>query len=144
MLFQPHGWTEDDKALKLAKEKAFSRIQVNSGKYDIDALVRFQKGVEKSVIMQSRGKAFPKPLDGVSCLHDLSGGKGKVPPFRPVQAPLAPLVGYAGGIGPDNVIQVLSEIDAHTFWIDMETKIRNDDDWLDLDKCESVCKQIWG
>jgi hypothetical protein len=128
---------------QLAKAKIFGRIQINAGKYDIPNLIRFQEFVGKPVIMQARGKEFPEPLTGIQCLHDLSGGKGRVPKFRPVQPPETVLVGYAGGIGPDNVVQVLSEINAHNFWIDMESKIRDTDDWLDLNKCEAVCKQIW-
>jgi hypothetical protein len=139
----PYTSEKSELMRQLAQDKMFDRIQINAGKYDIPSLIRFQEFVGKLVIMQARGKEFPEPLAGIQCLHDLSGGKGKVPKFRPVQPPETALVGYAGGIGPDNVVQVLSEINAHNFWIDMESKIRDTDDWLDLNKCEAVCKQIW-
>ncbi len=135
----------------------FARFQVNAGKYDMPSLLRLRDMLGKPIIFQARGKEFPPPLEplppladplvfcripAVYSLHDLSGGKGKAPPFRPVQRPGIPIVGYAGGIGPDNVVQVISEIDASLYWLDMETNVRTDD-WLDLDKCEAVCKQVW-
>ena len=77
-------------------------------------------------------------------LFDMSGGRG-------IEAdkwdkPLAGKVcGYAGGIGPDNVLKQLKSIDLlneHTeFWIDMEGKVR-EHDWFDLKKCEEVLKKI--
>jgi hypothetical protein len=52
-------------------------------------------------------------------------------------------IGFAGGIGPDNVRQVLEHLAAiksdSTCWVDMESKIRSDDK-LDLDKCREVLK----
>ena len=129
----------------------FSRIQINHKKYFMRSLLRFKDMVGKPIIMQARGKEFPPPLEPINesplfpavyRLHDLSGGNGKVPSHRPVQRAGMPIVGYAGGIGPHNVIEVLSEIEAYNFWIDMESNIRTDD-WLDLDKCEAVCKAIW-
>jgi hypothetical protein len=51
-------------------------------------------------------------------------------------------VGYAGGISPDNVekkLRTLLEYDSdERFWIDMETRVRTEDEWLDLDKVERV------
>lgn len=137
-------WAKDTLALDISIRPIFNRVQINAGKYNIENLSKFQKAINKPVIMQSRGKEFGKPLDGVHKLFDTSGGKGRTPGFWPIQDAHAGMIGYAGGIGPDNVVQVLSEINAHTFWIDMESKIRDENDWLDLDKCETVCKAIWG
>jgi phosphoribosylanthranilate isomerase len=52
-------------------------------------------------------------------------------------------VGYAGGINPDNAAEVVSRIQADRYWIDMETGVRTGD-WLDLDKCEAVCRAVYG
>jgi hypothetical protein len=123
--------------------KRFTRIQLNSGRYNLDNVKSFMNDVDREVIIQSRSKVFPSSdiLCKVSCLHDLSGGKGIIGKHFPVQT--LDWVGYAGGIGPDNVLDILGMIDAHSFWIDMESGVRTDD-WLDLDKCELVCKKIWG
>lgn len=79
--------------------------------------------------------------DGVSYLLDTSGGRGIDTPIQVVDAP-GIHVGYAGGIGPDNVEEKLRTLLEYPsdgrFWIDMETRVRDDDDWLDLDKVEQV------
>lgn len=79
-------------------------------------------------------------------LFDGSGGLGKSP--ETWSAPLMDkLCGYAGGLGPDNLMAELTKIkkqveesggiiDFHT-WIDMESKIRTDDKF-DLEKVLSV------
>lgn len=75
----------------------------------------------------------------VSALFDGSHGAGKLPEHWPVAAVPFPC-GYAGGLGPENVIQQLSYITRvcpRPFWIDMETKVRTNDG-LDLDAVEKV------
>jgi hypothetical protein len=119
------------------------RFQVNAAYYDGDSLKTFADAVGGSVIMQVRGEVFPEPINGIIYLHDPSGGRGIVPASRPPQEPAMPLVGYAGGITPNNVLEVIASLDAHTYYLDMETGVRATNDWLDLDKCEAVCKQIW-
>lgn len=119
---------------------SFTRTQINAVSYDLGALKRIHDDVKIPVIMQHRNGAFPILPEGVYALHDQSGGKGVVPTSRPLSGDH--LVGYAGGIGPENVSEIISDLSGN-FWIDMETKIRTND-WLDLAKCESVCKQIWG
>lgn len=59
--------------------------------------------------------------------------------------------GYAGGIGPDNVAEMLDSVEAsashgggfcdYPVWIDMESKIRTDDKF-DLAKCEAVMSAV--
>ena len=50
--------------------------------------------------------------------------------------------GYAGGLGPDNLQQQLPKIveaaGTRPYWIDMEGKIRDEADQMDLEKCERV------
>lgn len=81
-------------------------------------------------------------------LFDGSGGLGKSP--ETWTAPLLDkLCGYAGGLGPNNLMTELDKIknqvqecggliDFHT-WIDMESKIRTDDKF-DLAKVVDVAK----
>ena len=58
-------------------------------------------------------------------------------------------VGYAGGIGPNNIDQALTFANQHPdapIWIDMERNVRTSDNWFDLDKVRAVCEQVskWG
>jgi len=77
-------------------------------------------------------------------LYDLSGGTGQSPSSWPKHPGGKTCVGYAGGIGPDNVLDVIKELDCQgLYWLDMESKIRTDD-ILDLSKCRSVCEQVYG
>lgn len=57
-------------------------------------------------------------------------------------------MGYAGGIGPDNVLEVLGDIllangimDRPT-WIDMETGVRDEHDRFDLARVQRVLEQV--
>ena len=76
-------------------------------------------------------------------LFDTSGGAGLLPhswprPYSNVYC------GYAGGLGPDNLVEQLRSISASAIgtarvWIDMETRVRSEDDAVfDLDKCRRV------
>lgn len=79
-------------------------------------------------------------------LFDVSGGAGIVPESWP---PIwrNKYCGYAGGLGPDNIEGEIERIalaanDA-PFWIDMETKVRSEDDRVfDLDKCVAVLEKL--
>jgi hypothetical protein len=71
-------------------------------------------------------------------LFDKSGGRGESHPWQEV--PGDGVAGYAGGIGPDNVVSVVKEIEGMTngmFWIDMENNVRTGDK-LDLVKVRAV------
>lgn len=85
-------------------------------------------------------------------LFDVSGGAGIVPdewpkPYYMLTDEDYVLHGYAGGLGPDNVLAELNRIKAVAgrcnIWIDMETKIRSKSDSVfDLNKCRSVLEQV--
>lgn len=74
----------------------------------------------------------------VSALWDCSGGRGIRAELWPT-APPGLRLGYAGGITPANVRQVLGALGgfAHAYWIDMESGVRTDDR-LDLLKVRQV------
>lgn len=76
-------------------------------------------------------------------LLDESGGCGVVPDAWPdITWQHVFRIGFAGGIGPDTLQQVLDGLRKlplrHPFWVDMESGVRNAQDLLDLDKCELV------
>ncbi len=83
-----------------------------------------------------------------SALFDMSHGAGVLPEewLKPLEAVKC---GYAGGLSPDNITEQLALIESkvgdYELWIDMETKVRSNNDQLfDLDKVVAVletCKQ---
>eukprot|EP00977_Amphora_coffeiformis_P003998 scaffold798_cov162-Amphora_coffeaeformis.AAC.6 len=86
----------------------------------------------------------------VSMLVDESKGTGVSASHWPVPSPDYE-IGYAGGIGPKNVEQVLTDIDkiakGRSIWIDMESSLRsikNGKDVFDLDKCFLVIQTVCG
>lgn len=128
----------------------FVRIQVNTARKDPETheASAFARWVgARQAILQCRGSAFPQDAT-VDWLYDVSGGVGREPTSWAVAADTSAFVGYAGGLGPDNVASALESISRHhpegkPFWIDMETRIRTDD-ILDLDKCEAVLAAVYG
>lgn len=75
-------------------------------------------------------------------LFDVSGGRGEFPCAIPSPKTNG-LVGYAGGMGPNTVIEYLRMINCENpFWIDMESNIRTNG-WFDLDKVERVCELVF-
>ena len=121
----------------------FNRVQVNAISYDMDRMIEMSAFIERPVVIQVRGK-FPQ-REGLHFLHDASGGRGKSGNWP--EAPLAlngSMYGFAGGINPDNVLTLVETIRCEPpYWIDMETGVSTDD-WFDLDKCEAVCKSVFG
>lgn len=97
------------------------------------------KGVEEMMINES--------FSNVSMLLDESKGTGVLSSSWPAPSTSCS-TGYAGGIGPINVVAVLEDItkavqagNSKSFWIDMESSLRsmkNGDDVFDLDKCFQV------
>lgn len=83
----------------------------------------------------------------ISPLFDQSGGAGVSPEAWPSTTWAPGYVGYAGGIGPHNVILELERIRKVAFdqriWIDMERRVRTaDDSALDLGLVRSVLEQV--
>lgn len=67
-------------------------------------------------------------LTNIAALYDLSHGAGILPENWPKPLSYCP-VGYAGGLGPENLedqIMIIEEVVGDTpIWIDMETKVRS-------------------
>ncbi|KAG7354462.1 hypothetical protein IV203_003818 [Nitzschia inconspicua] len=84
----------------------------------------------------------------VSMLLDESKGTGVLPVSWP-PPPSQYRIGYAGGLGPETIVQTLPQIieaasnhPDSNIWIDMESRLRSTstdgDDYFDLDKCHQV------
>lgn len=73
-------------------------------------------------------------------LVDGSGGRGILPDAW-VRPPTSKPVGFAGGLGPDTLRRELPRIAAVAhgeWWVDMEGRLRDDDDWFDLAKAKAA------
>ena len=83
----------------------------------------------------------------VAALFDTSGGAGVLPEKWLSPANEFPC-GYAGGLGPDNVMEQVRKIEAvcrKPYWIDMERRVRTEDDSaLDMAAVRSVLEQMDG
>ena len=96
------------------------------------------------IILQSRrADCFPAWTE-IDWLYDCSGGNG-ISAYEWPEEPTDRLVGYAGGIGPHNISQVLETAGyrATNYWLDMESGVRTDDRF-DLEKCRQVCEAVYG
>lgn len=119
----------------------FKRIQVNHRAPDPIRINTFRKGWGPRCIAQTRAAAFPKDTS-IDWLFDASGGRGVAPAKWPAYP--GRHVGYAGGIGPDNVRAVIDQIAARgLYWIDMESGVRADGRF-DIGLCRRVCEAVYG
>lgn len=78
-------------------------------------------------------------------LHDASGGLGKH--AADWNRPFAGLLnGYAGGLGPDNVVETILNnedvVGEGSIWIDMEGSLRGQHDEFDLGICRQVVERV--
>jgi hypothetical protein len=118
----------------------FQRVQVNYTEPTAAHIARLADGWGIRGIAQSRADTFPQDRT-VDWLFDRSGGRGELPRTWPPNPGW--LVGYAGGLSPDTVVEAIEQIDSiHPYWIDMETGVRTDD-VFDLAKCEAVCRAVY-
>lgn len=87
-------------------------------------------------------------IQNVVPLFDMSHGAGVHTKCWPPACFDVSWHGYAGGIGPENILETITDIESvtnkHTnIWIDMETKVRSDNDKVfDLGKCTAVIEQL--
>ena len=108
-------------------------------------------------LLNGGGEGFGPPgglPENVTMLIDESKGTGVLPSSWPAP-PDQYNIGYAGGIGPDNVADTLGKLmkgaKGRDIWIDMESSLRshkNRVDMFDVDKCyqciETVCDMKLG
>ncbi|MGY3482319.1 hypothetical protein ACVW1C_000202 [Bradyrhizobium sp. USDA 4011] len=123
----------------------FRRIQVNHADPKPARIIKFRNGWGKMRgIAQTRVDAFPTDTS-VDWLFDRSGGTGAAPTAWPMHPGGDRLVGYAGGISPDNITGVMTVLEQMPgrYWIDMESGVRTDDRF-DIAKCRAVCEAVFG
>ena len=139
--------------------RGFDRVQLN-----LPRKTRFDKGFEierfvrmasvHHVILQHQGTWNTTPLTAIDnkleYLHDKSGGRGEFTWTRmwpPPHPRLFTRYGYAGGIGPDTIQEVLdnfiSRYPKQDMWLDMEGRIRTNG-LFDLNKVRQVLECVWG
>jgi phosphoribosylanthranilate isomerase len=154
--------TVEMKRLMALAEK-FDRIQLNirAKAPDIDLFERLARNMSyldtrPRVILQwnSHNEPVCKELGhlgvpGVEFAVDSSGERGQVCEQWPQLDPTVfRRLGYAGGLGPDNIraqLVALTEVQAgRSFWVDMESKLRDEQDGFSLDRCEDVLLQTEG
>lgn len=125
----------------------FDRVQVNTAEPDVDpGEVRdWADELKLDPILQCRSVFPAKDALTVEWLFDASGGRGISPEAWPQPIPEA-LSGYAGGLRPSNVAAAVDVIGsmASSYWIDMETGVRNQHDRFDLGLCLEVCQAVYG
>jgi hypothetical protein len=121
----------------------FHRVQINHTTPKVPNIAEFSRILRgRRCIIQVRATSFP-PYTGVDMLFDRSGGRGQAPEAWPPHP--GHLVGYAGGLGANEVLRnLLQQIpEGGVFWIDMENRVRTHD-WFDLSLCEEVCRMVYG
>jgi phosphoribosylanthranilate isomerase len=129
----------------------FERIQVNgkikplkgkiiSKMYEYSHEIIFQYNNNNKVLIEE----YQNNFENIVFLLDGSGGRGISPekwenPCKKVK------FGYAGGISPENIIIELEKIyliSNLVFWIDMEGKIRDEEDKFSIIKIKEVLNKI--
>jgi len=133
--------------LENSEFKSFNRVQLNLGRR-IQEISNYTTNLTK--ISKTKklilGGNYNCNIDqnifdktNIFPLYDESGGRGLESSWKnPFHKEF--FVGFAGGLGPDNLIQELNkiaEIVDGDIWIDMESKIRTNNK-LDLEKCNKI------
>lgn len=132
-----------------------TRIQVNGKVRSGDLGVGFLELVCKrypthTIITQHCAGNEPllaAAADNHALLVDGSGGEG-ISPSNWARPEVAKQVGFAGGIGADNLVPTLEALDGlgnpTPWWVDFETKLRTQD-WFDLEKANRALAlfEVW-
>lgn len=93
---------------------------------------------DHEIITQHNCSSNPKLLDLVltnhSVLVDASGGRG-ITPYAWERPCTYKRVGFAGGLGPDNILASVNQIEKISTtpaWLDMESSMRDENDWFNV------------
>ena len=157
----------DDTFIRQLQKWGFQRIQINATVVNGVDTYKMEESVPNALrvilkypdlefILQKNDETRPlwegfgQVPPNVSMLVDESKGTGLLCSSWPTP-PEDYEIGYAGGIGPENITHVLQKIKeaaaGRSVWIDMESRLRsikNDKDIFDLDKCyqiiDAVCR----
>ncbi len=121
------------------------RIQLNGAVTPEELIELAERFPEQSIITQHAWynlDLVDVPVANHELLVDASGGRGLQPEQWESPATDKP-VGFAGGLGPDNIEAQLSPIGAIArpgWWVDMESGLRTEDDWFDIHKAIACIK----
>ena len=137
-----------DKPARWLAHSTFKRVQINGwapGVANLDVLGRCAREHECEFILQARSEDVLQAaaheamaIGSASVLFDPSGGRG-IEAFQWPTAPLGARMGYAGGIKPETVLDVLAELGPRAdFWIDMESGVRDEHDRFDVGRVRAV------
>lgn len=157
-LLKKGDWSD---VLEVFKEdlNIFNRIQLNvvGSKYKHDEwIIKVPEEVQEVIIQQYSFDKMPvfksylnsDKTENISILMDTSGGKGiYTKDFDIDDFGKDIKIGFAGGINPDNCIEVIERMEnllpkEINYWIDMEQGVRDKSDWFSLEKCRIVCERI--
>jgi hypothetical protein len=131
------------------------RVQINAHGYPASltsALAKSLRLIDKDLVFPwdgvNAGLALAAREAGckASVLFDISAGAGRLPHSWPAPPPEF-WCGYAGGLGPDNLVEQLKKIEElcnKPYWIDMERRVRTNDDILDLAAVRIVLNAVAG
>ena len=126
--------------------KWFGRIQVNGDPSPGAIKDLCQRYDTKVVITQYPLNDSTLEMDDIYCNHALlvdgSGGRG-ISPEKWERPATSKLVGFAGGLGPENLATELPKIaavadDEGDWWVDMEGNLRDNDDLFNVSRAEKA------
>ena len=124
----------------------FQRIQINGGTLALEVEHLCEMYPRHTIITQhhvNNAHLLAVRAENHALLVDASGGRGKSPEAWS-QPDTGKAVGFAGGLGPDNLANELHNITAIArsgWWVDMEGKLRVDD-WFSLELASEVVAQF--
>ena len=145
----------------------FGRVQLNSApsmfKLDIEdnKIYNTTIAMQRNIIIQLNGdepesfyknnmfaaNKFGREYPAICGLFDGSGGRGQLPSQwrKPIYDVSELLIGYAGGLNPDNLEEEIGKIKIVSsnsdIWLDMESGVRTDRNF-DLEKVEKCCEIV--
>jgi phosphoribosylanthranilate isomerase len=121
------------------------RVQVN-GCFPVAEAILLTRCVKTLITQHTLANVslVASPAHNHQILVDSSGGTGERPPTweRPVTEKC---VGFAGGLGPDNIaleLPRIAQVATGKWWIDMETNLRTAD-WFDTTKAVAVISAVY-
>lgn len=150
---------KDAEVMDLVKYADRIQLNINLDKFDINELaleianLSIDSNIKlKNIIIQVNKskkplidliKKFRVLYSNINFLYDASGGYGRtIEIIQPVDEEY--YTGYAGGINPDNVVNIVKKIDAvndKSYYIDMESGIRTND-IFDIKKCIKIVQSL--
>lgn len=132
----------------------FNRVQLNIADYKFTSMqttpLNVPSGIKELIIQQKSTyeidvyKAMTNKRNYVSILFDASDDQGQLPSYCDLNLNPYIKAGYAGGINPENICNLLHYLFNnvnHPFWIDAVRGFRTRD-WFDLDKVEQALECI--